>query len=247
MKVIGNTNLIAGERDVWASGDERPWQRPRLTLAICLRCVLPAVAALTTLVIHAPAASAPACVDPPEVRTKASFDEWLLRHPSEVPKFDAFKRTLDDAGVGGLIPMHLLARTASRWSVCRSAQPYAVPPSQLQARTVLTLQLAKALKELDLLPTGDVASVYRDEGLNGCACGTSGSQHLLGAAIDFYPSNDFGENKRRALCKFWREQGDKWKMGISQYPSNRIHIDTNPAKGRKRTWTVKGATPVCAN
>jgi hypothetical protein len=34
------------------------------------------------------------------------------------------------------------------------------------------------------------------------------------------------------LCRFWREQGQAWDMGVSRYPSGRIHIDRNGW----RTW-----------
>jgi hypothetical protein len=34
------------------------------------------------------------------------------------------------------------------------------------------------------------------------------------------------------LCEFWREEGESWNMGVSRYPTGRIHIDRNGY----RTW-----------
>jgi hypothetical protein len=34
------------------------------------------------------------------------------------------------------------------------------------------------------------------------------------------------------LCRFWREQGRAWDMGLGRYPSGRVHIDRNGY----RTW-----------
>jgi hypothetical protein len=34
------------------------------------------------------------------------------------------------------------------------------------------------------------------------------------------------------LCRFWREEGKAWQMGLSRYPSGRIHLDVSGW----RTW-----------
>jgi hypothetical protein len=181
--------------------------------------------------------TASACPDPPETRSAASFDQWLAQDPSRVRDVSAYEAALARAGVAGLIPMHLLLRTASRWQAC-NAQPYAVPPPELQPRSIRTLQLARELKARGLLPTGEVASAFRAADLNACACGSPASQHVSAAALDFLPDPGFGADKVEQLCAFWRSEGDAWQMGISQYASRRIHIDTGFAK---RTWPREAA------
>jgi hypothetical protein len=182
------------------------------------------------------------CIDSRETRTPVSYEVWLNEKTQNAADVEAYATRLKAAGVGDLIPLHLLLRTASSWQAC-GAQPYAVPSLDLQPRSVKTLQLLAVLKRRELLPTGDVASAYRAPQLNECACGACDSQHLYGAAIDFYPSAAFGKTKVKRLCDFWRGEGRAWKMGISQYAkSKRIHIDTGY---KYRTWP-KGRS-VCSS
>jgi uncharacterized protein YcbK (DUF882 family) len=188
-----------------------------------------AVTALVSLVALDGARAS--CVDPPETRDRLAFDQWVSI-PKNASAVAAYEKALVNAGVADLIPMDHLLRSSSRWAVCHEP-PYSVPPQAYQRRSVQTLRLLKELKARGLLPTGEVASMFRGPKLNHCSCGADNSQHLYGAAIDFYPDASFGTDKVDALCDFWRTEGRRWKMGISRYSSGRIHIDTGY---RHRTW-----------
>ena len=78
--------------------------------------------------------------------------------------------------------------------------------------------------------------------LAACAGGAARSAHMRSFALDFTPMDESDITQK--LCDFWRAEGKNWNMGLSRYPSGRIHIDT----AGFRTWGVNknGATPTCA-
>ena len=169
----------------------------------------------------APAASA-APADPE--RDAVLFTHWRAKHAPEV---DAFEEFLVQEKVAQVVPTYQLLRSASMWKECH-AQPFEVPPAAQWEKVRDLLILLRELRERQVLPPFEVVSAYRDPRLNRCAGGAPRSSHQQ-FAVDLAPLTR-AEGER--LCRFWREEGRKWNMGVSRYPSGRIHIDRNGY----RTW-----------
>ena len=169
----------------------------------------------------APAASA-ALADPE--RDAVLFTHWRARHAAEV---DAFEEFLVREQVARVVPTYQLLRSASMWKECR-AEPFELPPATEWPRVRDLLVLLQALRTRGVLADFEVVSAYRDPRLNRCAGGAPGSSHQR-FAVDLAPlAREQGER----LCRFWRDEGRAWAMGVSRYPTGRIHID----RTGYRTW-----------
>jgi uncharacterized protein YcbK (DUF882 family) len=125
------------------------------------------------------------------------------------------------------VPTYQLLRSASMWKECR-AEPFELPPPEHWKQVRDLLILLRELKNEGVLPEIEVVSAYRDPRLNRCAGGAPGSSHQQ-FAVDIAPVS---EEHGQRLCRFWRDQGRAWEMGVSRYPSGRIHID----RSGYRTW-----------
>lgn len=171
-------------------------------------------------------------------RSADSFEAWRQSRPAEVAAFSAM---LQAEGLAGVVPLHQLLRSASHWEACQ-AEPFAVPPAAQWPAVQTTLRLLRQLQLLGVLGGFEVVSAYRGPALNACAGGAAGSAHLRAFAVDLLPLGDPGAGER--LCRFWREQGRDWQMGLSRYPSGRVHIDT----WRYRSWGAdhSGRSAFCA-
>ncbi len=213
---------------------------PLLVLAACTQRPAPAPPPAQAPTAQAPAsapasaASAPASAAsaPGEVladpeRDQVLFSIWRGRHTGEVDAFEAF---LVQQQVAQVVPTYQLLRSASMWKECH-AEPFELPPAQEWPRVRDLLVLLRELKTRQVLPQFEVVSAYRDPRLNRCAGGAPGSAHQV-FAVDVAP---LPVAEGEALCRFWREQGKEWDMGVSRYPSGRIHVD----RMGYRTW---GAT-----
>jgi len=173
-----------------------------------------------------PAAAAQAEAKPqadPE-RDSVLFTLWRSKHAAQV---DPFAGYLVSESLAQVVPTYQLLRSASMWKECH-AQPFEVPPAAQWEKVRDLLILLRELRERQVLPAFEVVSAYRDPRLNRCAGGAPGSSHQK-FAVDLAPLTP-AEGAR--LCRFWREEGRKWDMGVSRYPSGRIHIDRNGY----RTW-----------
>jgi hypothetical protein len=168
----------------------------------------------------APGASAPAA-DPE--RDAVLFTHWRSSH-AEVNAFEEF---LVREKVAQVVPTYQLLRSASMWKECR-ADPFELPPAAEWTKVRDVLLLLQELRTRGVLPQFEVVSAYRDPRLNRCAGGAPGSAHQR-FAVDIAPLSR-AEGTR--LCRFWREEGRAWDMGVSRYPSGRIHID----RTGYRTW-----------
>ena len=173
-----------------------------------------------------------------DVRNAEMFSTWRAANEPAVTEFATH---LEGAHLSGLVQFHELLRSASDWQRC-NAQPFAVPPVAQWPDVDSVLQLVKALHGKGILGTFEVHSAYRNAELNVCAEGAPRSAHFRSFAIDLSPRD--GIDPGPALCKFWQEQGREWKMGLSRYPSGRIHIDTSGY----RTWGADhtGKTAFCS-
>lgn len=169
-----------------------------------------------------PAAEEQVLADPE--RDAVLFAGWRARRAAEV---DAFEQFLVAEHVAQVVPMYQLLRSASMWKECR-AEPFELPPAQAWPTVRDVLVLLRELKKRQVLTKVEVVSAYRDPRLNRCAGGAPGSSHVR-FAIDIAP---VPEEEGQRLCRFWREEGQAWDMGMSRYPSGRIHID----RTAYRTW-----------
>jgi uncharacterized protein YcbK (DUF882 family) len=113
------------------------------------------------------------------------------------------------------------------WRECKAA-PFKVPPVEYWDDSVALLQLLQELRRVGALGSFAVVSAYRDPQLNRCSGGSRGSSHMR-FAVDVLPLTPGSDEK---LCAFWRQSGQRWDMGMSRYPSGRIHVDRNGW----RTW-----------
>jgi uncharacterized protein YcbK (DUF882 family) len=126
-----------------------------------------------------------------------------------------------------VVPTYQLLRSASMWKDCH-AEPFEVPPPADWDKVRDLLVLLRELRTREVLPGFEVVSAYRDPRLNRCAGGAPGSSHQR-FAVDIAPLTP-AEGTR--LCRFWRDEGRQWNMGVSRYPTGRIHID----REGYRTW-----------
>ncbi len=180
-----------------------------------------AVIALGVALLFATAAQADTSKDPD--RGPARFNEWAASHSERI---SAFQRYLQRRDVGEVVPMWQLLRTATDWQRC-GAEPFGIAPEPQWPAVADTLDLLKALKTQRVLGEFEVASAWRDETLNRCAGGSTRSAHVRSFAVDLLPGGSVD-----GLCRFWKEQGQAWRMGLSRYPSGRVHLDT----AGYRTW-----------
>jgi hypothetical protein len=159
-----------------------------------------------------------------EVRDTAMFHHWVDSHAAQVQAFENFLR---QEQLQDVVPIHQLLRSASMWSECK-AQPFQVPPPLQWDEVRGVLQLLRELRRAQVLGPFSVVSAYRDESLNRCAGGSRRSSHMR-FAVDLLPLAPGDDQK---LCAFWRREGQRWNMGLSRYPSGRIHVD----RTGWRTW-----------
>jgi uncharacterized protein YcbK (DUF882 family) len=153
----------------------------------------------------------------------------------------AFSTFLKNHDLQGVAPMYQLLRSASMWRECK-AQPFEVPPPYLwnDVRDVLTL--LQTLEARKVLRKFEVVSSYRSPALNRCAGGAPRSAHAVAFAVDLAP---LPREQAVALCHFWHLQGKGYQMGVSRYPTGRVHIDRNGW----RTWGAshKRGSSFCAD
>ncbi|MEJ8836602.1 D-Ala-D-Ala carboxypeptidase family metallohydrolase [Ramlibacter sp. AN1133] len=183
----------------------------------------------------APAPAPPAAPPSDPERDNVLFSLWRARHGEEVDTFGAY---LVNEHLADVVPMYQLLRSASMWKECH-AEPFEVPPPSEWENVRDVLILLRDLRQRGVLPNVEVVSAYRDPRLNRCAGGAPGSSHQK-FAVDIAP---LPPAVGASLCRFWREEGKQWNMGVSRYPTGRIHID----RTGYRTWGAshKRASSYC--
>jgi len=173
------------------------------------------------VMLAAAAASALAAID-----DAADFQRWAKLNPD----IAAFEKYLAGAELAGVIPTRQLLRTASDWKTCLGPQ-FDIPPAEQWPDVAQVLRLVAELKKRKILREFETASAYRNPPLNACAHGAKKSSHTVSFAVDIVPVGAAGVDEK-ALCGFWVAEGLHWHMGLSKYPSGRIHLDTSGW----RTW-----------
>ena len=170
-----------------------------------------------------PAPTVSAAPADPE-RDAVLFTHWRAKHAPEV---DAFEEFLVQEKVAQVVPTYQLLRSASMWKECH-ADPFELPPATEWPRVRDLLVLLQELRTRGVLADFEVVSAYRDPRLNRCAGGAKGSSHQR-FAVDIAP---LPRDRAERLCRFWHAEGKAWEMGVSRYPTGRIHID----RTGYRTW-----------
>ncbi len=165
------------------------------------------------------------------------FDAWIKTH-----SVADFEEELAKSELNGVVPTRQLLRTATDWKRC-GAERFEIPPRAQWPEVKKVLQLVAELKKRKVLEDFEGASGYRNPALNRCAAGAPRSSHTRTFALDIIPRGDGGADEQR-LCAFWRKEGQAWNMGMSKYPSGRIHLDTSGW----RSWGADhtSATSFCA-
>lgn len=151
------------------------------------------------------------------------FTQWRSGHAQQMAEFESY---LKSQNVADVVPHFQLLRSASMWKQC-GAEPFQLPPKAQWKQVSDVLQLLKELRARNAIGDFEVVSGYRDPKLNKCAGGAPKSAHTR-FAVDLLPKVDIGDK----LCGFWRTAGKAWNMGVSRYPSGRVHVD----RGGYRTW-----------
>lgn len=154
----------------------------------------------------------------------ASYARWL--RTNNVREFEQY---LAAERVAGVLPTRQLLRTASDWERCNGPR-FEIPPRERWPQVAQVLSLVAELGRRRIVDGVEGASGYRNPELNACARGAPGSAHTRSFALDITAGT--GRIDLEALCDFWRNEGSAWAMGLSLYPSGRIHLDTSGW----RTW-----------
>ena len=165
--------------------------------------------------------------------TSMDFNVWLNSNSYRASQVASYQRYLNArVGARNVPPLSQLLTTARSWDKC-GYEPYQLPPQELWANIVPTLQLYSQLKSQGVLPaSSEIRSVYRSPGLNACAGGAGSSKHMTAGAIDIwvpeYETSPWQLSKMQdSLCEFWQYQGQSHNFGLGLYSTGAIHLDTD--------------------
>lgn len=165
----------------------------------------------------------------------AGYRAWVAADPEHAIKLSGYADYLAKAGVGDVVPVWQLARTASDWAKC--GQPaFEVPPPELWPNIVNSLRYVRdevkpAVGELEAV------SVYRNPILNQCAHGSPKSAHQLNIGVDLVPRYPFDRRELMSrLCTVHARSGLRYGAGLGFYVGLRFHIDV----WSYRTWGITG-------
>lgn len=163
----------------------------------------------------------------------AGYRTWVASNPANAIKLAGYADYLTKAGVGDVVPVWQLARTASDWAKC-GQPPFEVPPTELWPNIINSLrfvrdQVKPAVGEVEAV------SAYRNPALNQCAGGSPDSVHMTNTAVDLVPRYPFDRNALMSrLCTVHARAGRSSNAGLGFYVGIRFHIDV----WKYRTWGI---------
>lgn len=163
----------------------------------------------------------------------AGYRAWVISNPAGAAALGAYADYLTQAGVGDVVPLWQLARTASDWAKC-GQPPFEVPPSAVWPNIVNALRFVRdhvkpAVGEVEAL------SAYRNPVLNLCAGGSRQSVHQSNSAVDLVPRHPFARNELMSrLCTVHARWAMGNNAGLGFYVGIRFHIDT----WKYRLWGI---------
>ncbi len=163
-----------------------------------------------------------------------------LSQSSHQQQVNAYKTFLKTQHLDDVVPDFELFQSARDWQKC-SAPEFEVPPREVWANIVPTLNILKRMVQSSILDDFTVTSVYRNFNLNRCAGGANSSRHVFNAALDFRIGSEQPtieelikiQQSKMNICKFWATHGEALNMGLGVYASGQIHIDSTGY----RTWS----------
>ncbi len=163
----------------------------------------------------------------------AGYRLWVATNPANAIKLSGYAEYLTKAGVGDVVPVWQLARTASDWAKC-GQPPFEVPPTELWPNIINSLrfirdQVKPAVGEVEAV------SAYRNPTLNQCAGGSPDSVHMTNTAVDLVPRYPFDRKALMSrLCTIHARAGRASNAGLGFYVGIRFHIDV----WKYRTWGI---------
>lgn len=155
----------------------------------------------------------------------AGYQAWLASNPAHPAWVMQYKSFLDAEGVGDVVPVWQLLRTASQWRDCGQSA-FEMPPQVFWPAMAETLQFVR-----DHVKPGigevEAVSVYRNPYLNSCAGGSARSVHRTNIALDLVPRYPYERaDLMRRLCTIHGRHGKQYDVGLGVYVGLRFHIDT---------------------
>ncbi|MES2146533.1 MAG: hypothetical protein V4491_01645 [Pseudomonadota bacterium] len=200
-----------------------------------MRCVSILALVLALLPTASAAQPYPSTADPYVVAGQdlAGYRIWVAADLAHSAALSAYATYLRQAGVGDVVPVWQLVRTASDWAKCGQT-PFEVPPPELWPNIVNTLRYVQS----EVKPAvGEVeaVSVYRNPMLNQCAKGSPRSAHQLNYGVDLVPRYPFERRELMSrLCTVHARSGLRYGAGLGFYVGIRFHIDV----WKYRNWGV---------
>lgn len=199
-----------------------------------MRCVILLVlAALVASPVRGQPYFAPSAAYVAPGQDVAGYRIWVAADPRHSLRLAAYTDYLRAAGVGDVVPIWQLARTASDWHKC--GQPaFEVPPTEAWGSIVNTLRFVRdhvkpAVGEVEAL------SAYRNPVLNACAGGSRESVHQQNVGVDLIPVYPFSRNDLMSrLCTVHARAGRSSNAGLGFYVGIRFHIDV----WKYRAWGI---------
>ena len=179
----------------------------------------------------------------PDGQAEADYHAWLARSPDARAKVIAFRTSLENKGLGDVLPTWQLVRTASMWRAC-SGPRFEVAPFTEWPHVWRTLRFVRDHVE-PVIGGVEAVSGYRNAALNQCSGGAKESAHRHFYAIDLMPLRAVArEGMIRSLCAIHRWRGAGYDIGLGFYSGLRFHVDAK----RFRKWGPDGkaATSPCA-
>ncbi|MEB3752908.1 peptidase M15 [Acinetobacter sp. MD2(2019)] len=176
----------------------------------------------------------------PNLPPSVNYQNWLLQD-NHLQQVSSYKQFLLENNIRLPVADEEFFRSARNWQACH-LEEFSVPQPELWQNMRPTLTLLNTLLAQKIISDIELTSSYRPSELNACVGGAKSSSHLSNNAVDFrigpeQPSlldQDFIQQNKLQLCKFWQQHGKTFNMGLGVYSTGQIHIDT---KGF-RTWGV---------
>lgn len=163
----------------------------------------------------------------------AGYRAWVAASPRHALAVAAYAEYLRAAGVGEVVPIWQLARTASQWHRC--GQPaFEVPPTEVWDQIVNTLRFVRD-HVIPAVGAVEALSAYRNPLLNSCAGGSPNSAHQQNIGVDLIPLYPFERNQLMSrLCTVHARAGLTSNAGLGFYVGIRFHIDV----WKYRAWGI---------
>ena len=155
-----------------------------------------------------------------------AFNSWVDEAPSRRADVQAFETFLGKEGVAGVLPTWEILLNDTSWSECHAGAPFSIADRAYWPHIVNTLRYIHD----EVVPTigpVQVASGYRDVGLNRCSGGAAHSAHAQFYALDLTPVRSMDRSALiERVCANHARYGAAYHIGLGFYDHERFHIDS---------------------